>query len=1183
MAITTRQSSLLVAEDWTKLYQTFRNADFQSYDYETLRKSMVDYLRLYYPEDFNDFIESSEFIALIDLISFMGQSVAFRADLNARENFIDTAQRRDSILKLARLISYTPKRNIPASGLLKIESVSTTETVFDSNGLNLAGLVITWGDTANDNWAEQFNIVLNASLNSTQAIGKPASSKIINNILTDTYQINLISSLQATFSYTAGIEGSDTAFEMVSPTTDNQTYIYEVAPGPNKSFNILYRNDNLGNGSNNTGYFTYFKQGGLTSIDVNFAESLPNRVYGLNVNNINNSDIWVYALDANGNLSTEWTEVPSVGATNIIYNKTTNKNIYQVNTRAGDQVDLVFGDGSFANVPQGRFKIFYRVSNGLTYKVTPSEMTSVDVPVNYISRGNRAETLNIITSLRYTVTNATSRETVDEVRQKAPQQYYTQDRMVTGEDYNILPYTLFNSVLKVKAINRTSSGVSRYLDVIDTTGKYSSTNIFCDDGYLYKDLTTNSFNFSFATVTDIYKAINNQVKPITSKKETQQFFYSNYDEINTTDTYWNKSLDDAGITGYFYDTVGTILQVGDFVSDNKRYIKQGSIIKFSPGTGNYFDSRNTIQTGVPTKNGDKNFLYAQVIQVLADGTNGGQGNLSSGNGPITLNQVVPTGAEAVRVFPVFNNEISAAVVATMVSYIQAYKDFGLRYDVTTSAWTIILPEDLDSTSAFSLSNTGNTAAAGLDASWIIRFQATGQTYTVYYRGLEYIFGSIIETNFYFDGQTKIFDPVTGFTIRDEIKVLKINTKPDTTTSLELDYNWNVYDSIVNSDGYKDNDKILVTFPDSNDDGIPDNPELFEIIVAPAISSTSKYIYFYASSGYDNFVIQTVYNASLVVSIYTSLTQIETNKTLYQNGQIFYVPNTNVFYDLTVVGTTYTVAEVSGYTAKVGRQDLYFQYRHNSPNNKRIDPSPNNIVDLYILTKTYSTDYLAWVQDVTNTLTQPTAPTPEELGTDYSTLENYKTVSDTIIYNPAKFKPIFGDKAEASLQATFKVVKNNNVVVSDNDVKTSVIAAVNTYFDIANWDFGETFYFSELSAYLHQQLAPIIASVTLVPTDTSETFGSLLQINAEYNEIIISAATVDNVQIITAITAAQLYQRGGRVAPEGFHYMPDGTLMADSEMSGSSTSSSGSGSSSSGSSSGSSGSSGGSSGGGGYGY
>ena len=115
--MSSRQNSLLVAEDWKKVYQTFREADFQSYDFETLRKSMIDYLRLYYPEDFNDFIESSEYIALIDLIAFLGQSLAFRTDLNARENFLDTAERRDSILKLARLVSYSPKRSIAASGL----------------------------------------------------------------------------------------------------------------------------------------------------------------------------------------------------------------------------------------------------------------------------------------------------------------------------------------------------------------------------------------------------------------------------------------------------------------------------------------------------------------------------------------------------------------------------------------------------------------------------------------------------------------------------------------------------------------------------------------------------------------------------------------------------------------------------------------------------------------------------------------------------------------------------------------------------------------------------------------------------------------------------------------------------------------------------------------------------------
>ena len=97
MAASTRQANLFAAEDWKKVYETFREADFQSYDYETIRKSMVDYIRTYYPEDFNDFIESSEYIALIDMIAFLGQSLSFRADLNARENFLETAQRRDSI------------------------------------------------------------------------------------------------------------------------------------------------------------------------------------------------------------------------------------------------------------------------------------------------------------------------------------------------------------------------------------------------------------------------------------------------------------------------------------------------------------------------------------------------------------------------------------------------------------------------------------------------------------------------------------------------------------------------------------------------------------------------------------------------------------------------------------------------------------------------------------------------------------------------------------------------------------------------------------------------------------------------------------------------------------------------------------------------------------------------------
>ena len=1125
MAITTRQTGLLVAEDWTKLYQTFRNADFQSYDYETLRKSMVDYLRLYYPEDFNDFIESSEFVALIDLIAFLGQSLSFRGDLNARENFMDTAQRRDSILKLAKLISYNPKRNNAASGFLKIDSVSTTENIFDSNGLNLSGLVINWADAGNDNWLEQFTAILNASFNANQLVGKPSNSQLINGIVNDEYQINLIPSTVATYSFGAGVEGVDMSFEMISPTSVNSSFIYESNPRPNSSFNLLYKNDNLGNNSINTGFFLYFKQGELKSLDLNFDESIPNRVYSVNTNNINNTDVWLYKLTTSGDIDTLWTPVPSVGNTNVIYNKSANKDIYQVNSRANDQIDLVFGDGAFANVPQGRFRLYYRVSNGLQYKITPDEMQSVTVPINYVSRAGRVETINITASLQYTVANSTSRESIDEIRQKAPQQYYTQDRMITGEDYNILPYTLFNNILKVKAVNRTSSGVSRYLDVIDTTGKYSSTNIFAQDGMLYRDSFIQTFSFDYVTLNDIYRVVNNRVKPLVASKEMLQFFYAFYQKINIENAYWNLSTEIAnGSTGYLYDIDDKILQVGNVVADVKKYIKQSAIIRFSAGEGNYFDSRNKIQTGIPSKSGDKYFIYAAIQEVIGDGTNGGLGNLANGQGPIVLNEIVPNGAIADEIFAVFNNEFSPELVETVVSYIQAYEDFGLRYDVNDSAWKIILPQDLNAEGEFSLINSGNTSGQGLDDSWLIRFKTVGQTYTVLYRGLNYVFESVIETNFYFDEIVKIFDPKTGLTINDQIKVLKVNSNPDDANPLALDYTWYIYKNVVEVDGYENPNKILITFPDSDSDGIPDNPELFDLIVNPAIDTKNKYVFFQNTYGYDNFVIQTPVSNGLVVTDYSTLREAQIAATLYKDTQLFYIPNENKFYQLTVINdASYILNQVFDYTAKTGRQDLYFQYRHNSPNYRRIDPSPNNIIDLYLLTKQYAIDYTLWIRDSSGRIAEPVPPSAETLRLEFNELEKYKSISDTIIYNSARFKPIFGAKAQPNLQATFKVVKNPNIVISDNDVKSSVIAAINAYFDVSNWDFGETFYFSELSAYLHQTLAPNIASIVIVPSSETSTFGSLLQINAEYNEIITSAATVDNVQIISAITAAQINQ------------------------------------------------------------
>ena len=1113
MAITTRQTSLLAQQDWKTLYQTFRDADFQSYDFNTLRKGMIDYIRSYYPEDFNDFIESSEYIALIDLIAFLGQSLAFRTDINARENFIDTAERRDSILKLARLISYNPKRNIGATGYLKIDSITTTETVTDSNGLNLSNLLISWDDSTNDMWLEQFTAIMDAALIGSQVIGKPGNSQVINGIQTDEYTVRLIPGITPTFRFSSTVDGAKMNFEAASATSANKTFIYEKTPTQSGNFNLLYRNDNLGNSSRNTGFFVYFKQGVLGNQDFSVTDSLPNRVININFDNINNNDVWLYKLDSAGVETAEWMQVPAVAGVNVLYNDIADRDLYQVATRANDQIDLVFGDGAFTNIPQGRFRIYYRQSNGLTYKITPDEMQSIVIPLTYQSRTGRTETLTIRASLQYTVANSTGKETLEEIRTKAPQSFYTQNRMITGEDYNLFPYVQFPSILKVKSVNRSSSGTSRYLDVVDVTGKYSSTNIFAQDGWLYKEEFIGSFPFQWTSTSEILGVIYNQIIPIMSYKEMQHTYYAKYPRYNLPGIVWTTNdASSTGSIGYFSTDAITPLFVGVDATNNLKYIVEGAIVKLSAGAGNYFDSQGRIMTGTPSLDGDRQYIYAGVMDI--NGTT------------ITLSQVLPDGATIEEIIPTFINNLTDSMVDAMASYIRTYKSFGLRYSAVDQIWSFVDQENLNTTLDpydFSLDYAGDTNGLGLDASWLIRVTFNGLDYKVNYRGIRYTFESKYETRFYFDERVKVYDTKSGLTLNDQIKVLKINTQADNLQPIGQDQVWFVYKNVVESDGYESNRRILVTFPDTNSDGVPDNPDLFVNIVNPAENSQYKFVYLQSLVDANKFMFTQTYNNSLVISTYATKAAIGKSLTLYEDGQTFYATTERVFYQLSIINGNRLLNDRTDLTAYIGRQNLYFQYRHNSPSYRRIDPSPNNIMDLYILTKQYAADYAAWVTDRTGIVKKPDAPSSEDLKTSYGTLDNYKALSDTLVFNSSKFKPLFGSRANEAFQAKFKVVKNPNVVISDNDVKSNVINAINTYFDVSNWDFGEPFYFSELSAYLHNTLAPNIASIIIVPNNSAVRFGNLYQINAEANEILISAATVDDVEIISAITAAQLNQ------------------------------------------------------------
>ena len=117
--------------------------------------------------------------------------------------------------------------------------------------------------------------------------------------------------------------------------------------------------------------------------------------------------------------------------------------------------------------------------------------------------------------------------------------------------------------------------------------------------------------------------------------------------------------------------------------------------------------------------------------------------------------------------------------------------------------------------------------------------------------------------------------------------------------------------------------------------------------------------------------------------------------------------------------------------------------------------------------------------------------------------------------------LFGDFADNSLKATFRIVKVPGTTLTDTEIKSQVINAINDYFSPTRWEFGETFYFTELSAYIHQQLAGSVASFVIVPQDTQSTFGSLFQITSASDELFISGATTAEVEIVENLTRSNL--------------------------------------------------------------
>jgi hypothetical protein len=448
--------------------------------------------------------------------------------------------------------------------------------------------------------------------------------------------------------------------------------------------------------------------------------------------------------------------------------------------------------------------------------------------------------------------------------------------------------------------------------------------------------------------------------------------------------------------------------------------------------------------------------------------------------------------------------------------------FGLGFNYTTGKWYLMSSEEMATDplmyeGVFPQYSYDPNQLNGGSNSWLIYCEFGPEFWRLHCRGIGYVFESEKTCKFFFVNEYSSIDPQTGKAGTDAITLLK---KPNGLPSnlmfaLERPY--------IYSDGYQEPNRVRVRFYDSNQDGEYDHPNSYYvleanqgIIVHQIVFSTDGYAsrkLIRELNSRQEFPLKPneygyVVENGLAVILKGQENNI--NTPLFSgNSEIMFSPQTGQIQQ----------AGNQQFVVGFGANQLVFQWKHFAPTNHRIDPAVSNIIDIFVLTNDYNDSMLAWRNAGADPKSMPKPPSELKLRQTFGELNEFKMFSDEMIWRPVKFKTLFGPSADPELRAKLKVVKLDGSTMSDGEIKSQVVESVKNFFNVNMWEFGETFFFSELGAYIHRQLSAAISSVEIVPT--SGKFGQLREIRCLPDELFFAALQVQDVEIITANTPTNL--------------------------------------------------------------
>jgi len=443
MGVITKERQQATATD---LQRVLSQTDFTAYDYFSIKQALIQYLKINYPNDFNDYVESSVMMAFIEELAYLGELLAFRSDLNTNELKLAFVSDRNNALNLVRPLGYQSTRQGSASGTVKLI------TKLDSNGnplddnLYIAGL---------PRWIFTPAITVASAATSADLTTNISYLTIVDNHISFDVQV-----------------GAETLPYELTSTNYNSGLIKNSLD--TNFLNLVFDGTN----------FVCIAEQGRT-INETFVQnvSLSNLEYQTSHDN---ADTTIPVVKVAG---TKWEFDASLYLPNP-----SNLNKFSTIHDSVDRLKILFGDGISSTIPLGIIDILYRITDGIKGNISSSNISDITITkvLSNSLKGNTLETFDLHITALSAFIGGTVQESLDSIRKHAPSVNRAQRRQVTGSDYKEVALQVAG-VTSVQSIVRTQIGH-------DATGTYSSAS------FLGTDAIDGSIN-QFSTATNFDGAI----------------------------------------------------------------------------------------------------------------------------------------------------------------------------------------------------------------------------------------------------------------------------------------------------------------------------------------------------------------------------------------------------------------------------------------------------------------------------------------------------------------------------------------------------------------------------------------------------------------------------------------------------------------------------------------------------